>query len=120
MSFYPRQKDMGRDGNGHLREGYSPAAYGDPGDASRGEGVLCLCRLATTRPSDQDNHDCFWVPRSEEASMGVLIAYGLATTAFVKGVLIGLAIGGAVTACACRKARPAERRERREEPQPEA
>ncbi len=43
--------------------------------------------------------------------MRALMVSAVTTAALVKGVLIGLVIGGAVAACACRKTRPAEERE---------
>ncbi len=45
------------------------------------------------------------------ASMGPLILTAVAAAFFAKGVVIGLAIGGAAAACACRKACPPAGRE---------
>ena len=42
--------------------------------------------------------------------MRALLVSAVITAALVKGVLIGLAIGGAIAACACRKTRPAGER----------
>ena len=51
--------------------------------------------------------------------MRALMVSAVTTAALVKGVLIGLAIAGAVAACACRKARSAEERESSEVSQQE-
>ena len=49
--------------------------------------------------------------------MRALVLSAVATTAFVKGILVGLAVAGAVAACGCRRARRAEAQERPEAPE---
>ena len=49
--------------------------------------------------------------------MGTPLSLAFATTALLSATLIGLAVGGAVTACACRNGRAFVRRDH--EPKPE-
>ena len=49
--------------------------------------------------------------------MRALVLSAVATTALVKGILVGLVIAGAVAACGCRRARRAESQERPEAPE---
>ncbi len=51
--------------------------------------------------------------------MRLLMLSVVTTAALVEGVIIGIAIGGAVAACACRKPRSSEVRERPKRPEPE-
>ncbi len=49
--------------------------------------------------------------------MRALVLSAVATAALMKGILVGLAIAGAVAACGCRRARRAESQERPEAPE---
>ncbi len=49
--------------------------------------------------------------------MRLLVLSAVATTAFVKGIMVGLVVAGAVAACGCRRARRAESQERPEAPE---
>ena len=63
---------------------------------------------------------CFWASWAEEIFMVKWIPYAVTTTLLLKGVLIGLAIAGAVVASACRKGSPADAREGSYEPRSKA